>query len=150
MIHAMPRPGATASDHLRTMLDGFDNAMLVTRGSDGRMHSRPLAVAHVDGIVLYFATALESPKVKEIEADPRVNVCLQGGGDRFVSIVGTARVVRERSRIEGLWSEPWKLWFPEGKTDPSLCLLRVEPEEAEYWDHSGAKGLRFLFQAAAS
>ena len=139
----------TPADHLRKLLKGFTSAMLVTRATDGRMHSRPLAVADTDGTVLYFATAIDSPKVKEIEADPRVNVCLQGES-RYVSIVGTAKVVTDRSLIERLWSEPWKLWFPEGKGDPSLCLLRVEPEEAEYWDQSGAKGLRYLFQAAAA
>jgi general stress protein 26 len=139
----------TPGEHLRKLLKGFTSAMLVTRSTDGRMHSRPLAVAEADGSVLYFATAIDSPKVEEIEADPRVNVCLQSGS-RYVSIVGTAKVVTDRSLIDRLWSEPWKLWFPKGKGDPTLCLLRIEPEEAEYWDQSGAKGLRYLFQAAAA
>jgi general stress protein 26 len=136
-------------EHLRKMLKGFDSAMLVTHGADGRMHSRPLAVADADDSVLYFATAIDSPKVKEIESDPRVNVCLQAGS-RSVSIAGTAQVVIDPALVDRLWSEPWKLWFPKGKADPSLCLLKIEPEEAEYWDRSGAKGLRYIFQAAAA
>ena len=26
------------------------------------------------------------------------------------------------------------MWFPEGKDDPNIALLRVKIEKAEYWD----------------
>jgi general stress protein 26 len=133
---------------LQELLEGFDEAMLVTHTPDGRMRARPMALAEArENGVLYFATAVDSPKVEELLADPRVAVCLHEGR-RYVSITGTARVTDNRALIERLWSEAWKLWFPQGKDDPALCLLEIEPEEAEYWDQSGVKGLRYLFQAA--
>lgn len=134
--------------HLRKIIESFDTAMLVTRAPDGGLRSRPLAIADrkEDG-ELYFATAIDSGKVQEIEADPRVNVAMQGSS-RYVSITGQVRVERDRARINQLWSEAWRVWFPGGKDDPALCLLHVEPEEAEYWDNSGTRGLRFLFDAA--
>jgi len=126
----------------------FDTAMLVTRNSDGGMHARPLAIADAgDDETLYFATSIESPKVREIEADPHVNVVMQDGR-RYVSLSGVAKVVRDRGVIERLWSSAWKIWFPNGVNDPSLCLLRVEPVEAAYWDMTGTAGIKYVFEMA--
>lgn len=134
--------------HLREVMADFDTAMLVTRSEDGRLRSRPLALAELreDGLV-HFTTALEAPKVAEIERDPEVNVTMQDKR-RFVSLSGRARIVRDRALIDRLWSEGWKVWFPKGKSDPSLCLIAVEPTQAEYWDIKGGAGLSYLFEAA--
>lgn len=133
---------------LRRIVETFGEAMLVTRAPDGGLRSRPLAIAACRATLdLYFATHVDSGKIEEIEADPRVNVAMQSRR-RFVSITGRARVEHDRALVERLWSARWRLWFPRGKEDPRLCLLHVEPEEAEYWDRSGGRRLRFLFGAA--
>jgi general stress protein 26 len=136
------------TERLRDLLQGFDTALLVTRTTDGDMRARPMAVAEAqeDG-TLYFSTALDSLKVQELEREPGVAVCLQEG-KRYVSITGTARILTDRALIDRLWSEAWKLWFPQGKGDPNICIIAIEPQEAEYWDRSGAKSLSFLFKAA--
>jgi general stress protein 26 len=135
-------------ERLRALMAGFETAMLVTRTDGGGMRARPLSIAdNRDDGALYFSTAIESPKVQELEADPHVNVVMQDGR-RFVSLSGVARIVKDRGLIDKLWSEGWKVWFPKGKDDPSLCLLMVEPVEAAYWDMSGAHGIKYLFQMA--
>lgn len=141
---------AEKRERLRDLMEGMDVAMLCTRTDDGGMRARPLAVAakREDG-VLYFATAVESGKVHEIDRDPHVNVSMQDGR-RFVSLTGTARLVDDRALVERLWSEGWKGWFPEGKDDPSLRILIVDPSEASYWDAAGAKGLKYVFEMAAA
>lgn len=133
---------------LADLVQKFDTAMLVTRTQQGELRSRPLAIAEArkDG-TFYFATSIESGKVHEVVVDQHVNVCLQEGR-QFVSVSGRARIERDRGLIDRLWKEDWKVWWPQGKDDPALCLLAVDPTEAEYWDASGAAGLRFLFQAA--
>jgi general stress protein 26 len=70
---------------------------------------------------------------RELEADPRVNVCMQDKR-RFVSVTGVARLMRDRALIDKLWSEAWRIWFPKGKDDPSLCIPIIEPGEAADWD----------------
>jgi general stress protein 26 len=134
--------------HLLTIMKGFDTAMLVSRASGGKLRSRPMAVAeiHEDGTML-FSTAIDSPKVHEIESDPVVNVVMQGK-TQFLSISGRARLVRDRSLIDRLWKADWKIWFPGGKDDPSLCLIAVDPSQAEFWDNAGTHGLKYLFEAA--
>ncbi|MES1204993.1 MAG: pyridoxamine 5'-phosphate oxidase family protein [Pseudomonadota bacterium] len=133
---------------LRDLMSDFDTAMLVTHTDDGGLRSRPLSIAEnrADG-ALYFATSLESPKVHELEADPRVNVSMQDK-KKFVSVSGQARISKDRALIDKLWSEGWKVWFPKGKDDPTLCILTVEPSEAAYWDMTGAVGVRYLFAMA--
>lgn len=133
---------------LSTLLSLFDTAMLVTRTEDGGMRARPLSIAESqDDGAMYFSTAVDSPKVEELEADPHVNVVMQDGR-RFVSVSGTATVVRNRALIERLWRPAWKVWFPQGIDDPSLCLLRIDPTEAAYWDLTGTTGIRYAFEMA--
>ena len=48
-------------------------------------------------------------------------------------------MVKDRAKIEELWNPILKAWFPEGLDDPSLCLLKVTVEEAEYWDSPNSK-----------
>src|SRR2546423_12773154 len=101
---------------LTTLLSHFDTAMLVTRSAAG-MRARPLTIAESrDDGALYFSTAIDSPKVEELEADPHVNVVMQDRR-RFVSLSGTARIVRDRALIARLWRAAWKGWFPEGKDE---------------------------------
>lgn len=139
---------AEKRQRLSTMLSLFDTAMLVTRAGDGALRARPLSIAESnDDGAMYFSTAIESPKVQELEADPQVNVIMQDGR-RFVSVSGTAKVITDRALIERLWRPSWKVWFPGGIDDPSLCLLRVEPTEAGYWDLTGTTGIRYAFEMA--
>lgn len=32
-----------------------------------------------------------------------------------------------------------KSWFPEGKDDPNIALLKVDVDQAEYWDAPGSR-----------
>lgn len=136
--------------HLYAVIRGFKTALLISHGPDGSMHGRPLAVADVpaDGEIL-FATSSSSPKVAEIEADPRVLITFQNGA-QFACVSGTARVSRDRARLQQLWSESWRIWYPAGLDDPSLCLLAVQPSAGEYWDNAGLKSLKYLFQGATA
>ena len=59
--------------------------------------------------------------------------------NRYVSVSGTAQLVRDRKKNEELWSPVLKAWFPKGLDDPDLALLRVEVEKAEYWDSPNSK-----------
>jgi len=139
---------AEKRDRVHELMEHFDTAMLVTRTMDGRMRSRPLAIADKrDDGTLYFSTAIESGKVHEVEHDHNVNVVLQDKG-RYVSITGEARIVRDRALVDQLWSESWRVWFPGGKDDPSLAIVAVDPAEAWYWDAAGTTGIRYLFSMA--
>lgn len=137
-------------ENLYDLVKDFSIAMLTTRSPDGALRARPMAVAELKRDAdAYFATSISSPKIDEIAADPNVSVSFQSSA-QFASISGTATVVRDRALIDRLWKESWRVWFPGGKDDPNLCLLRIEAKEAEYWDNSGAQGLKYLFKGLAA
>lgn len=135
-------------EHLYDMLEDFDTAMMVTRSDEGHMHARPMAVAELRADAdAYFVTSIDSPKVAQIEADPAVTLTFQSSS-QFASVCGHVRIVRDQALIDRLWKEAWKVWFPKGKTDPSIALLKFDADHGEYWDNAGAQGLKYAFEAA--
>lgn len=132
--------------HLHELLESFDTAMLITRHRE-KLHARPMAVASVEGTnCVWFVSSIDSPKADEIREDPRVSATFQKER-RFVALSGRAELVRDRAKIDALWKEAWRVWFPNGKNDPSIALIRVNVEDAEFWDNAGAKGVRYVFEA---
>jgi general stress protein 26 len=122
---------------IRELIKDIDFCMLTTVDENGDLHSRPMSSnGDVDqnGDVWFFTNA-SSHKVAEIEQLPKVNVSFADPDDqRYVSISGTAQLSRDRAKIDELWRPEFKIWFPEGKDDPEIALLRVSLEKAEYWD----------------
>lgn len=135
------------NDKLRELLSDFDSAMLVTRTATGDLRSRPMAVADVEpGGGLWFLTERHSGKLAEIARDDHVNVAMQSKS-KFVSISGRAVAVDDARKVAELWNETWRVWFPGGKDDPSLVLLKVQGTAGEYWDYSGTSGIKYLIEA---
>ena len=133
--------------HLYDLLKDFDTAMVVTRGSDGVMHARPMGVAELTaGGDAFFVTKVNSPKAMQIQVDPAVTLSFQSAR-QFASVSGTATVVRDPALVERLWKESWKVWFPQGKTDPEIAMIQFDAKEGEYWDAAGVQGLKFVFDA---
>lgn len=122
---------------LREMVKDIDFCMLTTVDEGGDLHSRPMSSngdIDADGDIWFFTKA-SSLKVSEIEKLPKVNVSFADPeNQRYISVSGAARLVRDRAKIDELWRPQFKMWFPEGKDDPEIALLRVSLEKAEYWD----------------
>jgi len=129
-------------------LKRLDTVMVTTTAQNGTMHGRPMAIADIeqDG-TLWFVTGKDSGKTDEIRSDSRAVVTGQEKG-LYVSVSGRIELVDDRARIRELWRDSWKVWFPNGKDDPNIVLIRVRPEIGEYWDQQGSKGIQYLFQTA--
>jgi general stress protein 26 len=132
---------------LHDLLEEFAVAMLITRAEDGNLRGRPMALAQVEpGGTLWFATGRHGGKVDELEHDSHVCVSMQSKF-QFVSLSGLAKIVDDRDKIAKLWKMEWKVWFPGGKEDPDVVLLRVDGHAGEYWDNSGLSGIQYLIAA---
>ena len=116
---------------------------MLTSDDDGVLRSRPMVASQTDfDGVLWFFTRASSHKVAEVQGDPRVNVSYADPSKQnYVSLSGTTRLVRDQAAIDAHWSESARTWFPKGKTDPDIALLRVEVQQAEYWDAPNSKML---------
>lgn len=123
-------------EKLREMIKGIKFAMMTTIRPDGTLHSRPMATQQFefDGN-LWFFTGKASTKVHEIKSDQHVNLSYADpDGNRYVSIAGRARIVRDRAKAKQLWNPFYRTWFPKGLDDPNLALMKVKVENAEMWD----------------
>ena len=132
-------------EKLKQLIEGIDFCMLTTVDG-GHFRSRPMSTQEFefDGN-LWFFTSENTHKVAEIQQDDRVNVAYSKPEDsRFVSVSGRGRIVKDRAKIEELWNPVLKAWFPDGLEDPTLCLLRVSVEEAEYWDQPSGRIVQAL------
>jgi general stress protein 26 len=127
-------------EKLREMIKDIDFCMLTTVDENDDLHSRPMSLnSEVDDAGnLWFFTSADSHKVSELDRNPKCNVSFAKPDDhRYVSISGATELVRDRNKIAELWKPELKAWFPDGKDQADLALLRVGIEKAEYWDSPG-------------
>lgn len=129
---------AEATEDLQTLgelVDDIEVAMMTSIAPDGRLVSRPLATLQADEHGdLWFFTRGDSGKIDDISLHPQVNLAYADPSKNlYVSVVGRAQLLRDRAKIEELWHPRAAAFFPGGKDDPELVLLKVEVESAEYW-----------------
>jgi len=130
---------ATEVAHLAKLMSDIRIGMLTTRGENGRLVSRPMAQQEVefDGDLWFFAER-DSRKVAQLTADPHVALTLTSS-TTWISVDGTARIVRDVEKARELWHAGIEAWLPQGPEDPSVVLIHVSAETAEYWDTPGGR-----------
>lgn len=124
------------SKKINSLINNINIAMLTTFDSTN-LRSRPMITHHQTNFEegLYFLTKETTPKVFEIKHDPLVNVVYSNPGkDIYVSISGRAEVLKDTEKIKELWNHQYQDYFADGIDDPLLCLIKIVPEFAEYWD----------------
>lgn len=129
------------------LLKDFSTMILITMDARTGCHFRPTAVAHVNkNTDVWLFTSRDSTEVREIKADERIQVIGQDARMSCIVLSGIARVVEDRSMIRKLWKPAMKFWFPGGAEEPSLVLIHIVGERAEYWDSTGMNQVSFLYQ----
>lgn len=129
-------------DRLSELVKGIQYAMLTTEDAQGHLRSRPMATQGIDRIegAVWFISQEKLPKVDEIHHHPQVNISYSDPDEScYVSISGPAMVVHDKEKLEELWRPGDRSWFPKGASDDNICLIRVNIEQAEYWDCVEAK-----------
>ncbi|MDQ2854738.1 MAG: pyridoxamine 5'-phosphate oxidase family protein [Acidobacteriota bacterium] len=123
-------------EKLREMVKDIDFCMLTTVDGNGDLRSRPMSAnGEIDpNGDLWFFTGVSSQKVSEVANSSKVNVSFTDPKNQhYVSITGVAELIRDRRKIDELWKPEFMMWFPEGKDDPEIALLRIRLEKGEYW-----------------
>jgi general stress protein 26 len=131
---------ADSAQHLqkiRDLVKDIDFCMLTTVNDDGCLRSRPMSVNNEveDNGDLWFFTYASSHKVSEVNHNEQVNVSFAAPDKQcYVSLCGTAELVRDRAKLEQLWKPELKAWFPQELDEPDIALLKVNAIKGEYWD----------------
>ncbi|KAF8135404.1 hypothetical protein EV363DRAFT_1159124 [Boletus edulis] len=130
---------------LQLVVKNAKTGMLVTRDSNGNLHSRAMAPANVSGdsqLKLVFLANNVSCKFEEIENDSHVNVSFfDPSSTDWASYSGRARVTQDKELIHQHWS-----MFISGyignlgdgvhkgdKGDPRVAVIEIIPDEIKYW-----------------
>lgn len=124
-------------------------AMLVTRDGD-KLRARPMsAYIEREHNAIYFLTDARRHKDDEITRNPNVNLSFaDAGSQKYVSVSGTAVVSNDRAKIRELFSTPAKAWW-DSADDPNIRVLKISPEDAEFWDSPGTV-ISYVKMAAAA
>jgi general stress protein 26 len=124
-------------------------AMLVTRDGD-KLRARPMSpYLERENNAIYFLTDVHRHKDDEIAHNPNINLSFADpSGQKYVSVGGTAAVSNDRAKIRELFSTPAKAWW-DSADDPNIRVLKISPEEAEFWDSPGTI-ISYVKMAAAA
>ncbi len=136
-MSALNKPTADELETIRSIMKSTRIAMLTTIDEDGGLDSHPMTVqeADFDGDCWFLASD-KSAAVKQLMSRPNVNVAYSGSA-QWLSLSGSAEVVRDEAKKKELWNTFTEAWFTDGETDPSVVLIHVKAQSVQYWDSPG-------------
>lgn len=112
-------------------------ATLTYTDAEGRLVSTPMGTQDFeDPATVWFITEADSDKVAAIAANPVVNVAY-ASDKGWVSLSATARLSRDRAKLEELWSASSSAFLTGGPDDPNTALLEVSGDTAQLWESPG-------------
>ena len=73
---------------------------------------------------------------------------MSGDHHEFVACIGGRLTEQyDPDKIDKFWNPVVAAWYPDGKDDPDLTLLRLDPEDAQVWVSKGG-AVRFGWEIA--
>lgn len=140
-----------AIEKLQQLVNHQPTCLFSTRLGMIPQTTRPMSVQKVeDDGNFYFLSAVDSSKNEDITHDPRIQLFFSNTSDyEFLTIYGMATILRDKPTIERYWNTMAKAWFPEGKDDPRVSVIKLSPTDGFYWDTKDGK-IVSLIKIAAS
>jgi len=128
---------ANDTDRVWDLMEKISICMLANW--DGKeLRSRPMgAYVRRNENAVYFLTDKRDHKDDDIKHYAKVCLAFADPGNQnFVSLSGQASVSDDRQKIKELWGTPAKAWW-NSPEDPNICVLKISPDDAQYWDGPG-------------
>jgi len=130
-----------AVEKLKKLAEDANICMFITNLSQTPLAARPMATQEVDEEGnIWFLSKDETDKNTDILKDSRVQLIYATNSNfEYLSVYGEAEISRDQERIDKYWSKINETWFKEGKEDPSITLIKVQPHDVYYWDTKNNK-----------
>ncbi len=94
---------------------------------------RPVSPVRVDGFTVYVANLRFYNKTREIEANPKVELCYMDSQHDQVRITGTAEPLTDRPLLESIWKDnPLLKHYLKSIDNPDLIIYRITPIRVRY------------------
>lgn len=135
-------------DRVWTLMKKIDMCMLTTRDGE-RISSRPMSsLPKQNENAVYFLSDEQGPKNDQVQRDGHVLLIFaEPDKGKFLTVSGQARVSADRELIKALWSSDAEAWW-SGPDDPSVRVIEVTPDGAQFWE--GPHGLVATIQMLAA
>ena len=140
-----------AIDKFKEFVKHESTCLFTTSLTEIPLTTRPMSVQKVcDQGNFWFLSPSDSDKNQEIARDPRVQLFISNPGNyESLSVYGNATISRDQQKIDEFWNDIMKAWFPDGKDDPRITVIKITPEQGFYWDTKDGK-LVSMFKILAS
>lgn len=128
-------------EKLIEMVEDVRVCMLITNEKSAEnLSGRPMSISKIDADgTIWFFTKASSFKVEEIGESKRVSISITNeSSNHYLMINGMATLVNDKTKMKELWNIIMKAWFPLGLDDPDMTLIKVIPNEVNYWDSSSS------------
>ncbi|HZY79506.1 MAG TPA: pyridoxamine 5'-phosphate oxidase family protein [Cyclobacteriaceae bacterium] len=135
-----------AIEKLKELIKHNSICMFATRLADTPLETRPMSVAQVDDEGnLWFLSGKSTKKNEDIAIDSHVQLFFSNVSDQeYLSVYGMASIVNNKPKIKELWTPIAKAWFNEGVDDPDISAIKLEPENAFYWDTKSGRMISLI------
>lgn len=121
-------------DRVWKLIEKIDICMFASRDGE-KIRARPMSsIPRQAENTVYFLTDVKGHKDDEVASDESVSLLYAKPGDgKFLAVTGKARISNDRGLIQSLWNTGAEAWW-SGPDDPSVRVLAVTPEDAEFWE----------------
>jgi len=111
---------------------------MLTTGTGTSLRSRPMgAFVRPNETAIYFFADTRAHIDDDIRQYPQLHLAFADPHrQKYVSVFGTGQVSSDPLTIKDLWSIPAKIWW-DRPDNSNICIIKVVPHEAEYWDAPG-------------
>jgi general stress protein 26 len=97
-------------------------------------HMQPMSPqVDVDTGTIYFYSDNTSELGKAILAQPSTVHMCHIDNDYQACVKGKLSPHNDKATIDKFWSPMVEAWYPGGKTDPKMLMLKFEPHDAKVW-----------------
>jgi len=134
-----------AQDELRKKIVEFfatyQYSNLITIDENGIPKGRMMEnITLKEDLVFWFATGVQSNKVKEIKKNPNASVFVYRPTDHSsINALGKAEIVTDDAIRKQYWKEKWSAFWKTGPTDPAYVLIKVVPKKVVLLDFPAHK-----------
>jgi general stress protein 26 len=138
-----------AKDRLWTEIQKVRYGMLGLVGSGSGGHFQPMAAfCEPDVGDIWFFTRKDTELARATLGAADAMFTIQSKDQTFqVCIGGKLQQQHDRVRLEHYWNPIVAAWYPGGKDDPELTLLRLAAKDAQVW-LSESNPVRFAWEIA--
>ena len=138
----------SAKERAKELLAPMGTVFLATNGDDGRPNVRAMSVTKCDGLkTVWMISGISSGKSKELLKDPNCTLYATKMDDTAdyleLRLRGSIELLDDAESRAAVWHDAYNAYFPGGKSDPELRVLKFTADSGTLQTLSETEVLSF-------